>query len=447
MPKRMKEQDKIPVSKVKRAAKLVSTGAKIGGNYVKYYAKKVVGNEHAKQDLIEDNAEDIYKSLSELKGGALKMAQIISMDKGMMPAAFTEKFAQAQYSAPPLSYPLVVKTFRQNFGKSPSEIFDTFSKHATNAASIGQVHKASLNGKTFAVKIQYPGVADSVKSDLKLVKPIAMRMMGVKEKEIKQYLDEVESKLLEETDYKLELKQSIEVGSACKKMDGVFFPNYYPELSGDRILTMDWLEGMHIKEFLKTNPTQETKNLIGQRLWDLYDFQLNNLKAIHADPHPGNFLFKADGSVGVIDFGCVKRIPEEFYSKYFRLMDDRLLHNSDDELMRLFIDLDFITTEDSEEERNMFFDVFKNLMQLLTKPFRADEFYFGGDKYYNSVHEYGLELSKRKDLKKAGNARGSKHLVFVNRTYLGLYSLLNELNATIKTTVSFNFDKEKQNFT
>jgi predicted unusual protein kinase regulating ubiquinone biosynthesis (AarF/ABC1/UbiB family) len=443
----MKEQDKIPVSKVKRAAKLVSTGAKIGGNYVKYYAKKVVGNEHAKQDLIEDNAEDIYKSLSELKGGALKMAQIISMDKGMMPAAFTEKFAQAQYSAPPLSYPLVVKTFRQNFGKSPSEIFDTFSKHATNAASIGQVHKASLNGKTFAVKIQYPGVADSVKSDLKLVKPIAMRMMGVKEKEIKQYLDEVESKLLEETDYKLELKQSIEVGSACKEMDGVFFPNYYPELSGDRILTMDWLEGMHIKEFLKTNPTQETKNLIGQRLWDLYDFQLNNLKAIHADPHPGNFLFKADGSVGVIDFGCVKRIPEEFYSKYFRLMDDRLLHNSDDELMRLFIDLDFITTEDSEEERNMFFDVFKNLMQLLTKPFRADEFYFGGDKYYNSVHEYGLELSKRKDLKKAGNARGSKHLVFVNRTYLGLYSILNELNATIKTTVSFNFDKEKLNFT
>lgn len=443
----MKEQDKIPVSKVKRAAKLVSTGAKIGGNYVKYYAKRAVGNEHAKQDLIEDNAEDIYKSLSELKGGALKMAQIISMDKGMMPAAFTEKFAQAQYSAPPLSYPLVVKTFRQNFGKSPSEMFDSFSKHAINAASIGQVHKASLNGKTLAVKIQYPGVADSVKSDLKLVKPIAMRMMGVKEKEIKQYLDEVESKLLEETDYDLELKQSMEVGSACKDLDGVYFPNYYPELSGDRILTMDWLEGMHIKEFLKTNPTQEIKNQIGQRLWDLYDFQLNKLKAIHADPHPGNFLFKADGSVGVIDFGCVKRIPEEFYSKYFRLMDDRLLHGSDDELMSLFIDLDFITTEDSDEERHMFFDVFKNLMQLLTMPFRADEFYFGGDKYYNSVHEYGLELSKRKDLKKAGSARGSKHLVYVNRTYLGLYSMLNELNATIKTTVSFNFDKEKRKFT
>ena len=259
----MKEQDKIPVSKVKRAAKLVTTGAKIGGNYVKYYAKKAVGNEDAKKELDEDNAEDIYSSLSELKGSALKMAQLMSMDKGMMPAAFSEKFAQAQYSAPPLSYPLVVKTFRENFGKSPSELFDTFSKSACNAASIGQVHKATIGDKTFAVKVQYPGVADAVRSDLKLVKPIALKMMGVKEHEIKQYIEEVEHKLLEETDYELELKQSIEAGKACEKLPGVFFPTYYPDLSGKRILTMDWLDGMHMKEFLATNPSQEVKNSIG----------------------------------------------------------------------------------------------------------------------------------------------------------------------------------------
>jgi predicted unusual protein kinase regulating ubiquinone biosynthesis (AarF/ABC1/UbiB family) len=442
----MKEQDKIPVSKVKRAAKLVTAGAKIGGNYVKYYAKKAVGNEDAKKELLEDNAEDIYTSLSELKGSALKMAQLMSMDKGMMPTAFSERFAQAQYSAPPLSFPLVVKTFRQTFGKTPNEVFDSFSKVASNAASIGQVHKATIGDKTFAVKIQYPGVADAVKSDLKLVKPIALKMMGVKEHEIKQYIEEVEAKLLEETDYELELKQSIEVGKACEQLPGVFFPKYYPHLSGNRILTMDWLEGMHMKEFLATNPSQEVKNSIAQKLWNFYDFQLNELNAIHADPHPGNFLFRQDGTLGVIDFGCVKRIPDQFYSKYFRLMDGRLLSGNDEELMRLFTDLDFLKENDTKEVKQMFFDVFKKLMRLLTMPFRADEFYFGGDEYYDKVHAFGSEISQRKDLKESGNARGSKHLVYINRTYLGLYAILNELNATITTTVSFDFEEQKRKY-
>lgn len=437
----MKEQDKMPSTKVKRAAKLVSTGAKIGGNYVKYYARKATGNPEAREELHKDNAEDIYESLSELKGSALKMAQLMSMDKGMMPTAFTEKFAQAQYSAPPLSYPLVVKTFRQHFGKAPGEMFDTFSKHAINAASIGQVHKATIGDKEFAVKVQYPGVAESVTSDLKLVKPIALKIMGVKEAEVKQYIEEIHNKLLEETDYDNELKQSLEVREACSGLEGVHFPNYYPEMSGNRILTMDWLDGMHLKEFLETNPSQEIKNKAAQHIWDFYDHQVNQMQAIHADPHPGNFLFRPDGTVGIIDFGCIKRIPKEFYSKYFRLMDETLLNGRDEELMQLYMDLEFLNPKDTPEEKQMFFEVFKNLMKLLTMPFRAEEFYFGGDVYYNQVHEYGKELSQREDLKKSGNSRGSRHLIYINRTYLGLYSILNELDATVKTTVSFDFNQ------
>ena len=159
----MKEQEKIPTSKVKRAAKLLSTGAKVGANYMKYYAKKAIGDDKAKAQLDKDNAEDIYNGLSELKGGALKVAQIISMDKKMLPAVMTEKFALSQYNAPPLSYPLVLRTFKKSFGKSPSEIFDSFTRNAVKAASIGQVHKAELNNKQLAVKVQYPGVAESVK--------------------------------------------------------------------------------------------------------------------------------------------------------------------------------------------------------------------------------------------------------------------------------------------
>src|SRR5689334_6072118 len=123
----MKEFEKIPVTKVQRATKFVATGAKIGSNYLKHYAKKLVNPDISKDELHDDNARDIYNSLSELKGSALKVAQMLSMDKSLLPQAYQQQFAMAQYSAPPLSYPLVVKIFRQHFGKNPDQVFDTFS--------------------------------------------------------------------------------------------------------------------------------------------------------------------------------------------------------------------------------------------------------------------------------------------------------------------------------
>jgi predicted unusual protein kinase regulating ubiquinone biosynthesis (AarF/ABC1/UbiB family) len=435
----MKEQNKIPTSKVQRAAKLFTTGAKMGGNYLKYAAKSLVGDEHAREQLDEDNANDIYESLSELKGSALKVAQIMSMDKNMLPQAMQDKFALAQYSAPPLSYPLVVKTFRQYFGKSPDQIFDTFTKNAVNAASIGQVHKATIDGHTYAVKVQYPGVADSVQSDLKMVKPIAMKILGLKESEVKQYFEEVESKLMEETDYEHELQQSIWIAEESKDLEGFVFPKYYPEYSSKRVLTMDWLDGQHLKEFLKTNPSQELRNLIGQRLWSLYDFQVNQLRAIHADPHPGNFLIQEDGTVGLIDFGCVKRIPEDFYQKYFQLINSRVV-NDDIKLRELFFDLEFIFRDEPREAQDLFFDVFKNSMELLIRPFMGDTFDFSSQTYFDELYEMGEELKSRKDIRKNGVARGSRHILYINRTYFGLFALLNELGATINTDTSFQFD-------
>ena len=106
----MKSIDKIPTSKIQRATKLVSTGAKVGVNYLKYYGNKVVkGEEEAKEALDKDNAEDIYNSLKELKGSALKVAQMLSMEKGILPDAYVEQFSLSQFSVPPLSAPLVAK--------------------------------------------------------------------------------------------------------------------------------------------------------------------------------------------------------------------------------------------------------------------------------------------------------------------------------------------------
>src|ERR1700755_601601 len=358
-----KEQNSIPTSKTQRSAKFVKTGFKIGGNYIKHYSKKLFNPDMDKTELNEDNAADIYESLSELKGSALKVAQMLSMDKNLLPQDYVDKFSQSQYNAPPLSGPLIVQTFRKYFGKTPDKIFDKFNVRSSNAASIGQVHQAELSGKKLAVKIQYPGVGDSISSDLKLVKPFAFRMLGMSEKELDIYMKEVEERLLEETDYELEVRRSIEFSNACSNLDNVIFPKYYPELSSKRIITMDWLEGKHLREFLQTNPSQELRNLIGQALWDFYNFQQHELRAVHADPHPGNFMITSAGKLGIIDFGCIKEMPEDFYYPFFSLTSTGLLDNKA-ETIKAFRQLDMIHKDDSPAQIEFFYTQFREMIEL-----------------------------------------------------------------------------------
>ena len=429
----MKIQSSIPTSKVARATQFVKTGAKVGGNYIKHFAKKVIDPTITKEDLHRDNAEDIYNSLSQLKGSALKVAQMMSMERHLLPRAYTEKFAMSQYSAPPLSAPLIVKTFRTFFGKSPSELFDSFDMNAHNAASIGQVHKAQYKGKTLAVKVQYPGVADSISSDLKITRPLAVQLLNLNDAEIDRYFVEVESKLIEETDYELELRRSIEISQACSHIKHLFFPTYYPEFSCKRIITMDWLEGFHLNDFLAKNPSQSIRNQIGQALWDFYDFQIHQLRQVHADPHPGNFLMRLDGTLGIIDFGCIKVIPTDFYANYFALINPYVQQDLA-KIEEIYHNLEFILPDDSPQEQVFFRDLFIEMTKLLGEPFGHKIFDFGDNTYFERVYAFADKLSALPQLKNSKVARGSQHGLYINRTYFGLYSLLNQLGTKINIT-------------
>jgi predicted unusual protein kinase regulating ubiquinone biosynthesis (AarF/ABC1/UbiB family) len=433
----MKEQDRVYSSQISRTGKFLKTGAKVGKNYLKHFSKKLVTGQDDQTSLNESNASDIYDALSNLKGSALKVAQMMSMDQGLLPEAFSSKFAQAQYSAPPLSYPLVIKTFRQYFEEGPLSLFDEFSKKSVAAASIGQVHQASKNGQKLAVKIQYPGVANSIESDLRIVRPIVGAMFNVSQSELGHYLSEVKDRLIEETDYQLELQRSQEISEACADIKGLVFPKYYPEYSAERILTMDWLDGMHLNEFIATNPSQAVRNKIGQTLWDFYDFQIHHLKQVHADPHPGNFLFRPDGTVGVIDFGCVKVFPQAFYERYFHLMKPAISDN-DHEFTALLHELDFLLKADKAQEIKHFKAVYKDVLELLGRPFFSNEFDFAKKEYFDEI--YGLSDIYQNDklLRNAKAARGPKDAIYLNRTYFGIYSMLHLLKAKVTTRSAVN---------
>jgi predicted unusual protein kinase regulating ubiquinone biosynthesis (AarF/ABC1/UbiB family) len=434
----MKTLDKIPTGKIERASQLFKTGVKVGGNYISYYSEKIVNPSLTKEKLNENNAEDIYDGLKNLKGSALKVAQMLSMDKSIMPQAYVDKFSLSQFSVPPLSAPLVRKTFKKYLGKFPEEIYDSFTADSVNAASIGQVHKATKDGKSLAVKIQYPGVADSISSDLALVKPIATRMFNIKGKDSEKYFKEVENKLLEETDYILELKQSEAMAVDCAKIPNLKFPKYYSDLSSEKILTMDWMEGEHLSEFASRNQDESKGDKIGQALWDFYMFQIHNLRRVHADPHPGNFLIDKDSNLIAIDFGCIKEVPEDFYIPYFELAVPEIIGNP-----KLFNDklyeLEILRLDDSPKEIEYFTKIFYDLLSLFTKPFHGDYFDFSDDEFFGQIATMGEDFAKDTQLRKMNGNRGSKHFLYINRTFFGLYNLMHDLKARVKTKNYINF--------
>lgn len=426
----MKTIDSIPTGKISRATRLVKTGVKVGINQLKYYGDTLVDPKNAKEKLNQNNASDIYDGLKSLKGSALKVAQMLSMEKNILPKAYVEQFSLAQFSVPPLSAPLVRKTFFKYFGKHPEDLYDSFNSKSIAAASIGQVHQATKDGKRLAIKIQYPGVADSISSDLAMVKPVAIKMFNIKGKDSDKYFKEVEQKLLEETDYTLEVQQSQQMVADCKHIEHLIFPNYYPNLSNDRIITMDWMEGDHLSEFTKKNTDKKLADRLGQALWDFYMFQMHELKRVHADPHPGNFLVTAKGELVAIDFGCIKVIPDAFYIPYFELAIPENINNPEIFTQKLY-ELEILTPIDTPEEIAFFSTLFYEMLSLFTQPMHKETFDFSDETFFSKVADLSEKYSKDTQLRKMNGNRGSKHFLYINRTFFGLYNLMNDLGAKV----------------
>jgi predicted unusual protein kinase regulating ubiquinone biosynthesis (AarF/ABC1/UbiB family) len=400
-------------------------------NYLKHYGRQALSGRADSDALQERNASEVFRAFSELKGGPLKLAQMLSIDQSLLPPAYAKQFARAQYSTPPLSYPLVVRTFRREFGKDPRDIFDTFEPQAAHAASIGQVHRATVRGRSLAVKVQYPGVAESLRSDLGVVKPIALQILGLRERDVAAYFKEVEARLLEETDYEKELRSAMELSSACAHLPYIRFPEYHPEFSSRRVITMDWLDGEPFDVFADGTASQDHRNRIGQALWDFYAYQIHHLRHFHADPHPGNFLINGD-HLCVLDFGCTKTIGPDFYSKQFAFLDPTLETNPA-RLAAAMESMDILLSSDTPAQRNHLTDLCKKSLELLALPFRMGHFDFDNPAFMKSIYELGEENQKNGTLRGIRGQRGSADTIYLNRTFFGLYSLLARLRSCIKT--------------
>jgi predicted unusual protein kinase regulating ubiquinone biosynthesis (AarF/ABC1/UbiB family) len=201
---------------------------------------------------------------------------------------------------------------------------------------------------------------------------------------------------------------------------------------------MDWMTGEHLSEFTFTNTDKEKANKVGQTLWDFYMFQMHQLKRVHADPHPGNFLVDKDANLIAIDFGCVKTVPEEFYIPYFELAKPENINNPEVFLEKMYA-LEILKEEDSPEETKFFSELFFEMLSLFTKPFHNETFDFSDAEFFGKIAELSNKYSKDTELRKMNGNRGSKHFLYINRTFFGLYNLMNDLGAKVSINNYKNF--------
>jgi len=416
-----------PSSRFDRGKLMAKAGIKVGGNYAKYHLKKALrrnGNDaEAKRELHRSSASELFSEFSKLRGTALKLAQGLSLDSAIMPEEFAEVMTQAQYSVPPISRILVNRIIKNELGDLPESLFEEFSPEAVAAASLGQVHRATgKNGEQLAVKVQYPNLRETIDSDISMARLIFDRI--VKSPKADEYFAEVRNKLMEETDYQNEGRQ-ISDFHARYSSDRFATPEWRPDLSTERVLTMTWLQGRHLNEFLKSNPTQEERNHFGQLMWDFFHEQINDSYTVHADAHPGNFLLLDDGRLGVLDFGCVKVCPEDFFKNYMRLF---LAHRDQDreEMIALYKKLEILEKrpEEDDEER-AFYEYTLELGKYFVSPYKHDFFDFGDDQFRTKFNGFARDSMQFRE------PRGSRHFIFVARAHLGLYQMLMKIRAKV----------------
>jgi predicted unusual protein kinase regulating ubiquinone biosynthesis (AarF/ABC1/UbiB family) len=242
----------------------------------------------------------------------MKLGQMLSMSSGVIPEETLFELTSLQMEAPGMHPSLVRAQFKASMGRYPEDVFKTFEPEPFASASLGQVHHAvTREGDCVVVKIQYPGIREAIASDIKLLRSVMMpaRVSGHIPNVV---IDEVEKGIAAETDYIREANNVERFREALAPLDFVDVPKVYRKYSTDRVLTMSYVTGERLDHLLVRRPTRKLRDLIGTRLADLFYYQVLSMGAFHADPHWGNYLFRADGTIGLIDFGCVKDLTPAF---------------------------------------------------------------------------------------------------------------------------------------
>ena len=325
----MQVSEQLPQGTSKRSAKMASIPLSLAGRGAIGFGRQLIGQspDFAFADLQEKTAEQIFKVLGELKGGAMKFGQALSVFEAALPEEiakpYRETLVKLQEAAPPLPARVVHKVLAKELGEHWRDNFAEFNDTPAASASIGQVHKGIWkDGREVAVKIQYPGAKEALISDLNQIQRFAkifqLLLPGV---EMKPLLEELKARIIEEVDYRYEASAQSACFEAYKGDSDIAIPEVI--VATDRVLVSQWLEGTPLSKVI-ADGTQDERNNAGIRLARFHFTAPMRAGLLHADPHPGNFRVLKDGRLGVLDFGACNRLPNGFPEPFKRLLRNAL---------------------------------------------------------------------------------------------------------------------------
>ncbi len=279
--------------------------AQVGGT-VGVQAARIAGARMLGRRLDASNAADLRQALGGLKGPLMKVAQLIAAIPDALPAEYAAELAQLQSNAPPMGKPFVRRRMTAELGADWHRHFATFPLEAAAAASLGQVHKATLpDGRTVACKLQYPNMEAAVEADLAQLRLI-FNLHGRYDSAIdtSRIYEEISARLREELDYQQEARHLALYREMLQGEEHIHVPAIVPELSTRRLLTMEWLQGRPLLEFKTVS--QEERNRLAMRMFRAWYVPFYNYGVIHGDPHLGNYTVRDDLDLNLLDFGCIR---------------------------------------------------------------------------------------------------------------------------------------------
>lgn len=363
-----------------RLVKMGSLAASVTGAAV---ARKLAGRFQAEEERdaaarqqLVDSGRKIVRAMGEMKGAAMKVGQMLSIAPEHLPRELLDELKVLQKEAPSMPYEMVAECIDRGLGAPLRDVFAYFDPKPLGAASIGQVHRARLfDGRMVAVKVQYPGIAETLESDVKNIGSMLTVARAVADKQrLDDYLEEVRKGLLEEADYELEANSLDKYGAMFAAQPQVVVPKVIREFSSKTVLTMQLIEGEKLDVGLAQVADPEKRNQIAIDFSFLYIWMFHERHVLHADPHPGNFLLTPDHKIGLLDFGCVREYDPKFTDGWLDVLVCKWTHNRD-RLVDVFDTLGFATKSGSKpvDAKQL-----SDLLEITCAPFLYDrEFDWG----------------------------------------------------------------------